>query len=298
MKYLDPKADLTFKKIFGTHPDLLISLLNALLPLSDDEHIESVEYLQSELVPELYEHKNSIVDVLCEDIHGRKFCVEMQMEWTTSFKQRVLFNASKLYVTQAKKREHYAELKPVYSLNLVNDIFEPELKNEYRHDYKIVHDKYSNRVIEGLHFTFIELPKFTPQSMAEKRMAILWLRFLTEINSSTREAPSELLDNPEINKALEEVEVTAFTEDELRAYDRFWDTVRTEKTLQHDSYQEGRAEGRAEGRVEGRVEGRAEGELSKAKEIARNMLSLDIPIATIAKVSGLDEDEIKKLKNI
>ena len=134
--------------------------------------------------------------------------------------------------------------------------------------------------------TFIELPKFTPQSMAEKRMAILWLRFLTEINSSTREAPSELLDNPEINKALEEVEVTAFTEDELRAYDRFWDTVRTEKTLQHDSYQEGRAEGRAEG------------ELSKAKEIARNMLSLDIPIATIAKVSGLDEEEIKKLKNI
>lgn len=286
MKYLDPKADLTFKKIFGTHPDLLISLLNALLPLSDDEQIESVEYLQSELVPELYEHKNSIVDVLCEDIHGRKFCVEMQMEWTTSFKQRVLFNASKLYVTQAKKREHYAELKPVYSLNLVNDIFEPELKDEYRHDYKIVHDKYSNRVIEGLHFTFIELPKFTPQSMAEKRMAILWLRFLTEINSNTREAPSELLDNPEINKALEEVEVTAFTEDELRAYDRFWDTVRTEKTLQHDSYQEGRAEGRAEG------------ELYKAKEIARNMLSLDIPIATIAKVSGLDEGEIKKLKTI
>lgn len=105
MKYLDPKADLTFKKVFGKHPDLLMSLLNALLPLDDDEQIESVEYLQSELVPELYEHKNSIVDVLCEDIRGRKFCVEMQMEWTTSFKQHVLFNASKLYVTQAKRMD-------------------------------------------------------------------------------------------------------------------------------------------------------------------------------------------------
>ena len=30
MRYLDPKADLTFKKIFGEHKDLLISLLNAL----------------------------------------------------------------------------------------------------------------------------------------------------------------------------------------------------------------------------------------------------------------------------
>ena len=36
MKYLDPKADLTFKKIFGNHPKRLISLLNALLPLSEE----------------------------------------------------------------------------------------------------------------------------------------------------------------------------------------------------------------------------------------------------------------------
>ena len=29
MKYLDPKADLTFKKVFGEHQDLVISFLNA-----------------------------------------------------------------------------------------------------------------------------------------------------------------------------------------------------------------------------------------------------------------------------
>jgi len=85
MKYLDPKADLTFKKIFGCHPDLLMSLLNALLPLDKDQQIKSIEYLPSELVPELYKHKDSIVDVLCQDALGRKFCVEMQMEWTKSF---------------------------------------------------------------------------------------------------------------------------------------------------------------------------------------------------------------------
>ena len=64
MKYLDPKVDLIFKKIFSKHPDLLMSLLNALLPLSDDEQIQHIKYLPTELVPELYEHKNSIVDVL------------------------------------------------------------------------------------------------------------------------------------------------------------------------------------------------------------------------------------------
>ena len=170
-RYLDPKADLTFKKIFGRHPDLLISLLNALLPLADDEQIQSVEYLPTELVPELYEHKNSIVDVLCRDICGRQFCVEMQMEWTLSFKQRVLFNASKLYVSQAQKAEHYSDLKPVYSLNLVNDYIDRD-DPLFIHNYRIVHDRHSDNIIKGLHFTFIELPKFSPQTMLEKRMAV------------------------------------------------------------------------------------------------------------------------------
>ena len=44
--------------------------------------------------------KNSIVDVRCRDQKGRQFIVEMQMIWTSEFKQRVLFNASKAYVRQ------------------------------------------------------------------------------------------------------------------------------------------------------------------------------------------------------
>ena len=40
-KYLDPKADLTFKLIFE-HEELLISLLNALLPLDEGKQIELV----------------------------------------------------------------------------------------------------------------------------------------------------------------------------------------------------------------------------------------------------------------
>ena len=45
MKYLDPKADLTFKKIFGNHPKRLISLLNALQSLSEEELIQQQQYL-------------------------------------------------------------------------------------------------------------------------------------------------------------------------------------------------------------------------------------------------------------
>ena len=293
MKYLDPKNDLTFKKVFGKHPDLLISLLNALLPLSDDEQIESVEYLPNELVPELYKRKNTIVDVLCQDVCGRKFCVEMQMEWTTVFKQRVLFNASKLYVAQAKESQTYEQLQPVYSLNLVNDIFEPGVP-EFIHNYQIVHDKYSDKIIKGLHFTFIELPKFTPKTVLEKRMAVLWLRFLTEIDRTTPEAPEALINNPQINKALEEVMISAFTEEELRYYDKIWDVIRTEKTLQEGKYEQGKADGLAEGIEKGIEKERGENQ-RKQLENARAMLSDGLSPEKVAQYTGLTPEEIRQL---
>lgn len=295
MRYLDPKADLTFKKVFAQHPDLLISLLNALLPLSDDEQIESVEYLPNELVPELYEHKNSIVDVLCQDIRGRKFCVEMQMEWTSSFQQRVLFNASKLYVTQAQRAERYSDLKPVYSLNIVNDYINKDLPGCIHH-YSIVHDQYSDQIIEGLRFTFVELPKFTPHTYLEKRMTVLWLRFLTEISSQTEEVPSELSENPEINKALKEVEISAFTEEELRAYDKFWDSVRTEKSMIYDSVQKGFEKGKAEGKAEGRAEGKAEGRTEEKLDVAKRLLAMGLSEEQVSTGTGLPIEEVLQLK--
>ena len=94
-----------------------------------------------------------------------------------------------------------------------------------------------------MHFTFIELPKFTPHSIADKRMMVLWLRFLTEINSNTKDIPADLLNDPEIGKAVEDLEVSGFTDAELRAYDKFWDSVSVERTLLDDRYQKGMEEG-------------------------------------------------------
>ena len=231
MKYLDPKADLTFKKVFGEHPDLVKSLLNALLPFkNEEEEITSVTYLTPEMVPQTPTRKYSIVDVRCEDAQGRQFIVEMQMVWSVEFKQRVLFNASKAYVKQLNRGEDYSLLKPVYSLNLVNEVFEPELE-DYYHYYHLVHEEHTDKVIDGLHLVFVELPKFTPHTFTEKKMQVLWLRYLTEIDEKTKEVPAELLASPEIAKAVSEIEESAYTEEELLGYDDFWDAVSVEKTL-------------------------------------------------------------------
>ncbi len=250
-KYLDPKADLTFKKIFGEHKNLVISLLNALLPLKDDERVESIEYWPTEKIPKRTQvEKDSIVDVCCHDNKDREFIVEMQMTWTESFKKRVLFNASKAYVAQSESGEAYQMLQPVYALNFVNEPMHIDADGYYHH-YQMVHQENSGEIIDGLQLIFIELPKFNPQTMTEKkeganeinnftgkRLQVLWLRFLTEINSHTLEAPAEMLENPEVSQALKIVEEAAYTPAEMRAYNKFWDNVSTQKTLELARQQE------------------------------------------------------------
>lgn len=286
-KYLDPKADLTFKKIFGEHKDLLISLLNALLPLDEDEQVQEVEYLTPELVPDIYLGKHSIVDVRCKDTKGRQFLVEMQMLWTPAFQKRVLFNASKAFVRQLDKKCMFELLQPVYSLNLVNEIFMKDYPDEFIHNYNIVHDLHNDKVIEGLHFTFIELPKFQPHTILEKKMAILWLKFLTEINEDTTHVPQELLDNPETSKALETIEESALTKEERLAYDDFWDKVGAERLLFIDSNKISREEGKAEGIVEGKA--------NEKVETAKRSLEERLAPELIAKITKLPLDEVLKL---
>lgn len=311
MKYLDPKADLTFKKVFGEHPDLVISLLNALLPLNTkEEEIASVEYLEPELVPENPLRKNSIVDVRCRDNHGRQFLVEMQMVWSPEFMQRVMFNSAKAYVRQLDRNEDYNLLEPVYSLNIVNDVFEKDVP-EYYHYYRMVHEMYSDKVIEGLHLVFVELPKFTPHTFAEKRMQVLWLRYLTEIEENTTTVPQELLDNPEIRKALSVVEESAYTPEQLLGYDKFWDIIRVEKTLYNSAERRGHAEGLAKGLKEGHEQGLAQGleqglaqgleqglaqgETKKSLEIARKAKELGMGNDIIRGLTGLSEEDLENL---
>jgi len=243
MRYLDPKNPYTFRKVFGQHPHLLKSFLNALLPLEPDAQIEELEYLPSELVPEIPEVRNSIVDVRCVDQKKRQFIVEMQMLWTDSFMNRVLFNASKAYVKQLKIGQEYHLLQPVYSLNLVDDTFIKD-SPEWYHHYRIVHALDTDRQIEGLEFVFVELPKFRPQTMPEKRLQVLWLRYLTEVGEKSTEVSTDLLAQQEVREAVEYVKESGFSEGELAAYEKYWDGVSVERTLLADAIAEGRAEGK------------------------------------------------------
>ncbi len=294
-KYLDPKADLTFKKVFGEHKDLVISFLNALLPFesAEEEICEVIEYLDPELRPRSPLKKDSVVDLRCRDARNRQFVVEMQMMWTSEFKQRVLFNASKAYVSQLDIGQDYELLQPVYSLNLVNDTYTKG--DKWYHDYRIVSVEETDEVIDGLRFVFIELPKFRPDSFGHKRMQVLWLRYLTEINAKTRKVPDELMAVPEIHRAVDALEESAFTDQQLLVYDKFWDMVSTSRTLINGALRRGRREGMQKGLEKGMEKGMAKGlERGMKKGMEKGMEKERLKIADRMRQLGLSEEIISQ----
>ena len=120
------------------------------------------------------------------------------------------------------------------------------------------------------------------ETISERKMQVLWLRFLTEINDKTREAPAELLENAEVSEALEILERATFTDAEMRAYDKFWDEVSSLRTIEGD-WEDKLKEAKAE----------AEAKLKQEKlDTARKMKADGMTVELIAKYTGLTAEEI------
>ncbi len=259
--------------------DLLMQRCPGIVGLLD---LQDIEYMSPERVPRTSIGKNSIVDVFCKTKDGRQFIVEMQMYWSTNFKDRVLFNSAKVYVDQLEHAEDFTDLRPVYSLNLVNENFEKDVP-EFIHYYRMVHEKYTEKIIDGFHLVFVELKKFQPQSIAERKMAVLWLRFLTEINKNTEEVPQELLENDDIREAIELVQESAYTREQLMGYDLFWDAVRVDREKATEAERRYKA-------------GLKEGAEENKRDTARKLKAMNVmTIEQIAEATGLTAEEIEGL---
>ncbi len=123
----------------------------------------------------------------------------------------------------------------------------------------------------------------------------LLISLLNEIDTNTEQVPTELKENPEIQKALEELKVTGFTEEELRAYEKLLDNIRVERTLQQDSYEKGVEEGMEKGIEQGVEIGLTKGQNKEKFTIAQKMLSAKLPYSQIIAFTGLTEEQLKEI---
>ena len=111
---------------------------------------------------------------------------------------------------------------------------------------------------------------------------------------------NELIQQQQYLPTTEELEISGFSDAELRAYDKFWDSVSVERTLIDDSYQKGKEEGMekgiAEGMEKGMKQGMEKGMNLRSLEIARKMLAKGMDEASVMDMTGLTAEEIKLLK--
>ena len=102
----------------------------------------------------------------------------------------------------------------------------------------------------------------------------------------------ELIQQEQYLPTTEELEISGFTDAELRAYDKFWDAVSVEKTLQYDSYQQGMEKGMEKGMKQGLEKGMKNGKI----EIARKMLAKGMDAASVMEITGLSAEQMQQLK--
>ncbi|WP_339046866.1 Rpn family recombination-promoting nuclease/putative transposase [Candidatus Mesenet endosymbiont of Phosphuga atrata] len=290
-KFLDARNDIAFKRIFGTekNKDILIYFLNDILDLHDINKITDVSFLSPIQDPIIASQKQSIVDVLYIDSTGVQTIVEMQVAKTTGFEKRAQYYAAKAYSNQANVGNQYHDLKGVVFIAITNFILFPN-KLAYKSDH-VTFDKITfEHDLKDFSFTFIELPKFhkTKEDQLDN-IVEKWIYFFKYANETDEEDLQKIIGSDVIiGKAYNELNQFNWTKEERLAYDQ--------AKKRTDDYLSSLSEKLNEGIKIGEERGIQIGSLQGKIEVARNLLKAGIPIDIIAKITGLPENEIKKLQ--
>jgi len=301
VKYLNPRNDIAFKKIFGTekNKDILIHFLNDVIERKDKKEITKVRLLNPMQHPEIIGKKQSVVDVLCEEEDGTQYIVEMQVAKVAGFEKRAQYYAAKAYASQPDSGETYDHLKEVIFLAITEYLMFPN-KEDYKSVHVILDKKTQEQDLKDFSFTFIELPKFKKEIGELKSHEDRWCYFFKHANDP--EDIGELIDSSDevIKKAYNQLEAHNWTNEELRAYEasekEAKDVKSREVFVQQEARQEGMAEGIEKGKAEGFEKGIEEGEKLKAIKTAKILINKDFNTQLIVESTGLSEEEIEGLK--
>lgn len=288
-KYLDPKNDVAFKKIFGTekNKDILIHFLNDMLTFKEKKPIVDVTFLKTVQDPETIAKKTSIVDILCKDEKGNTYIVEMQVAKEKGFEKRAQYYASKAYVSQTNAGGQYHDLKEIIFLAISDFVMFPN-KAEYISDHVILDKKTHENDLKDFSFTFVELAKFNKSIEQLQNVTDKWSYFFKHADEVSDEEIQKIIGSDQIfERAFDELDRFSWNDQELLTYDqseKYEHAYRASLALKFD---EGEKKGLAEGKVEGKIEER--------KLIAKSMKGEGLPLDLIVKCTHLSIDEIEQL---
>ena len=270
--------DYFIRYFFGLkgNEDLLLSFINAIMIDSNFETFVSVDILNPFNISEKAGNKESIVDLKAITEDGIIVIIEIQTYSTKNFPERTLYYWSKNYSNILNHGDKYAKLKPVISINLIDDFLFDETDNKM-HTCYLLKEKNNNKILtDHIQLHYVEIPKFDKNGDIKNKLKN-WILFL---KSNKEEDMSKLLKEDTIfEKAIDKYNYFTDNKDLLNEYDR------------REAYLVYQASLMRGAREDGFEEGLKEGKLSMAKSMKKDGADINL----ISKYTGLSVDEIEKL---
>jgi predicted transposase/invertase (TIGR01784 family) len=287
MRFINPKTDYAFKKIFGSEQshDILISFLNAIL-YDGNIVIKDLEILNPYLAPRIRGVKATYLDVKAHLDNGTTVIIEMQVLNIEGFEKRILYNAAKSYSTQLGVGQDYNLLDPVIALTITDFEMFPEINQLISRFILKEKDFLIDYPIYDIELVFVELPKFDKEVDRLETLADKWLYFL-KCARQLDVVPESMNLIPEIKQAFaiaNEVNLTPEQIEDMEMQEMF---IHDQRNAIKKALNQGREEGLEEGVEQGKVAAKL--------EMARKLLDV-LDDEAISLASGLSVAEVAQLR--
>jgi predicted transposase/invertase (TIGR01784 family) len=244
MKFISPKVDYAFKKIFGSEQskDILISFLNAII-YGGNKIIQSLTIVNPYNPGQSMSLKDTYLDVKAVLSNGSVVIIEMQIARVTAFSKRVVYNLSKAYSNQLGIGENYLTLNPVIAVTITDFVLfnaSQDVINQFVFQEKNHKFEYPD---PELQLIFVELPKFHKSLSELTSLSDKWIYFLKEA-AHLDNIPDSLGEVAEIEVALNIANQAKMTSEELDIVERRGIMLQDEKGRITYAAEQGEAKGR------------------------------------------------------
>ena len=283
MRFINPKTDFAFKKIFGDeqNKEILISFLNAIL-YQGNSAIESLEILNPYQSPKIRGIKDTYLDIRAKLNNQQTVIIEMQVLNVEGFEKRILYNAAKAYSIQLDTGVDYTLLNPVIALTITDFEMFPNLDKVISRFVLKERDYLVDYLIYDIELVFVELPKFGKKLEELETLTDKWIYFLKNAKS-LEVVPEPMGEVQAIKKAFEVANRADLTREELEDLEHQEIYIQDQRNAITKAVKQAVSQAVPQAMKE------------KALEIAKGLLDV-LDEATIAQTTGLTVEEIQKLK--
>ena len=273
MKFINPKVDYAFKKIFGSHQSekILISFLNAII-YDGEKIIESLTIVNPFNPGQIISFKDTYLDVKAVLVDGSIVVIEMQVARMTAFNKRVAYNLAKAYANQLDKGEKYPLLNPAIAVTITDFILFKTTDDAINKFVFQEETKKLECLDKELRLIFVELPKFKKTLSELQGLKDKWIYFLKEA-ASLDGIPESLGEVVEIEQALNIANFINMSPEELEVVENRGIAMQDERGRIAYAEQLGVAKGEAIGIVKGEAIGETKGRLSQTIALVKVLIT-------------------------